>query len=66
MTAHMRKLVTHMNDGNNFESYYDVLDTIFQRLYAEADQRSEAHQDTRPTEAQSLAQASAYTLVTAL
>ena len=49
LTAHMRKLVTHMNEGNNFESHHDVPDTIRQQLYAEADQRSEVHQDTRPT-----------------
>jgi hypothetical protein len=45
----MRKLVTHMNEGNNFESHYNVPDTIRQQLYTEADQRSEVHQDTRPT-----------------
>lgn len=42
----MRKLVTHVNEGKNFESYHEVPDTIHQQLYAEADRRSEAHQDT--------------------
>lgn len=46
LTAHMRKLVTYMNEGNNFESHHDVPDTIRQQLYAEADKRNEAHRDT--------------------
>merc|ERR1711939_568781 len=48
LTAHMRKLVTHMNEGNKFESHHDVPDTIRQQLYAEADQRTVAHRVTRP------------------
>jgi hypothetical protein len=48
LTAHMRKLVTYMNEGNKFETHHDVPDTIRQQLYAEADQRTVAHRDTRP------------------
>lgn len=48
LTAHMRKLVAHMNAGNTFESHHDVPDTIRQQLYAEADQRNETHRDTGP------------------
>lgn len=49
LTAHMRKLVTHLNEGNKFESHHDVPDAIRQQLYAETDQRVQASQDTRPT-----------------
>jgi hypothetical protein len=48
LTAHMRKLVAHMNAGNTFESHHDVPDTIRQQLYAEADQRNETHRDIGP------------------
>jgi hypothetical protein len=47
LTAHMRKLVIHMNEGNKYESHHDVPDTIRQQLYAEAEQRTAAHQNTR-------------------
>jgi hypothetical protein len=40
LTARMRKLATHLNEGNKFESHHDVPDTIRQQLYAEADQRT--------------------------
>jgi hypothetical protein len=47
LTVHLRQLVDHAKEGTKLDGHQDVLNTIRQQLYAEADQRAERHRNTR-------------------
>ena len=47
LTVHLRQLVDHVKEGNKLDGHQDVPDTIRQQLYAEADQRTGGHRNTR-------------------
>jgi hypothetical protein len=47
LTIYLRQFVKHAKEGNKLDSHYDILDHIWQQLYAKANQRIKRRQNSR-------------------